>query len=57
MHGRVALKKRKGYYVVNQFELAGLKELVLTIDNHAFMTISETAEVLGRFRKFFLMEK
>ncbi|HHT64057.1 MAG: YitT family protein [Bacillota bacterium] len=54
MHGKGGFEKTEKdiiFCVVNQFELAGLKELVLTIDNNAFMTISETAEVLGRFSK------
>lgn len=46
------------FCVVNQFELAGLKELVTSIDTNAFMTISETTEVLGRFSEHsFLWKK
>lgn len=39
------------FCVVNQFELARLKEIVNMIDKNAFMTISETSEVLGAFRE------
>lgn len=52
MHGRGGFQqidKDVIFCVVNQFELARLKDLVLSIDAHAFMTISETTEVLGRF--------
>lgn len=46
------------FCVVNQFELAGLKELITKIDHKAFMTISETTEVLGRFSEHsFLWKK
>lgn len=46
------------FCVVNQFELARLKELVTAIDNNAFMTFSETTEVLGRFSEHsFLWKK
>lgn len=37
------------FCVVNQFELVNLKELILSIDDTAFMTFSEATEVLGRF--------
>ncbi len=39
------------FCVVNQFELATLKEILSETDSEAIMTISETSEVLGRFRK------
>ncbi|MEL7563796.1 MAG: YitT family protein [Dehalobacterium sp.] len=46
------------FCVVNQFELARLKELVTAIDSNAFMTFSETTEVLGRFSEHsFLWKK
>jgi len=46
------------FCVVNQFELARLKEMVTAIDSNAFMTFSETTEVLGRFSEHsFLWKK
>ncbi len=39
------------FCVVNQFELATLKTLLEETDPEAFMTLSETTEVLGRFKK------
>jgi len=39
------------FCVVNQFELATLKSILQEVDSEAFMTLSETTEVLGRFRK------
>jgi uncharacterized membrane-anchored protein YitT (DUF2179 family) len=46
------------FCVVNQFELPRLKEFVTNIDANAFMTISQTTEVLGRFSEHsFLWKK
>ncbi|WP_148135635.1 YitT family protein [Candidatus Formimonas warabiya] len=46
------------FCVVNQFELARLKEIITAVDKSAFMTISETSEVLGRFTEHsFLWKK
>ncbi len=39
------------FCVVNQFELATLKSILQVVDTEAFMTLSETTEVLGRFRR------
>ncbi len=36
------------YYVVNRFELAMLKDLVLSIDKKAFIAISEVTDVFGQ---------
>lgn len=38
--------------VLTRFEMAHLKEIVLAIDPQAFMTISDTNEVIGRFHDF-----
>ena len=38
--------------VLTRFEIAQLKEIVLKEDPQAFMTISDTDEVLGRFKAF-----
>ena len=35
------------YFVVNRFQIAKLKNIVSTIDPGAFITISETSDVLG----------
>ncbi len=35
------------YFVVNRFQIAKLKMIVSTIDHNAFITISETSDVLG----------
>ncbi|WP_238492455.1 YitT family protein [Desulfotruncus alcoholivorax] len=44
------LKKQKSVLncVINRFELARLKEIVLNIDPNAFMYISDASEVLGK---------
>ncbi|MFO7171367.1 MAG: YitT family protein [Bacillota bacterium] len=47
-------RKRILLCVVTRYEVARLKELVLGVDPQAFMTISETAEVVGRFHPFAL---
>ncbi|MEG0873716.1 MAG: YitT family protein [Clostridiales bacterium] len=39
------------YCVVNQYELATLKQVIYDIDDKAFMTLSETTEVYGSFKK------
>jgi len=61
VHGSGGFEKTEKdiiFCVANQFELARLKELVLSIDSAAFMTISETTEVLGRFSEHsFLWKK
>jgi uncharacterized membrane-anchored protein YitT (DUF2179 family) len=36
------------YSVISPFELAKLKDLVITIDPKAFMIINETEEVIGK---------
>ena len=36
------------YSVISPFELAKLKDLVITIDPKAFLIINETQEVIGR---------
>lgn len=43
------------FCVVNQFELAQLKEMVKENAPNAFMTISETSEVLGKFPEHSLL--
>ncbi len=35
------------YFVVNRFQIAKLKDIVKKIDENAFITISETSDVLG----------
>ena len=35
------------YFVVNRFQIAKLKMIVSAIDTSAFVTISETSDVLG----------
>lgn len=55
--GFANVKKDVIFCVVNQFELARLKEIVLGLDKNAFMTISETSEVLGMFNQHTLWEK
>lgn len=55
--GYDSTKRNIIYCVVNQFELARLKEVVIMLDPRAFMTISETSEVLGRFSEHSLWEK
>lgn len=52
MHGRGGFENTEKdilFCVVNQFELVRLKELILSVDDAAFMTFSEATEVLGRF--------
>ncbi len=39
------------YCAINQYELAILKDLIYTIDPDVFMTITETTEIYGHFRK------
>ncbi|MGI6066356.1 MAG: YitT family protein [Bacillota bacterium] len=55
--GFANVKKDVIFCVVNQFELARLKELVIDLDKNAFMTISETSEVLGMFNQHSIWEK
>jgi len=53
LHGEGAYEhsKRKIILcVLTRYELAQLKEVVLAIDPNAFMTISDTNEVIGRFQ-------
>lgn len=53
LHGEGAYEhtKRKIILcVITRYELAQLKEVVLGIDSAAFMTISDTNEVIGRFQ-------
>lgn len=38
--------------VLTRFEIAHLKEVVLSLDPKAFMTITDTNEVIGRFKPF-----
>ncbi|NLY54196.1 MAG: YitT family protein [Firmicutes bacterium] len=38
--------------VLTRFEISELKDIVLKEDPHAFMTISDTSEVLGRFEPY-----
>lgn len=60
MHGSGGFEKGEKdiiFCVANLFELARLKELVMNIDKNAFMTISETAEVLGRFSEHSFLRK
>lgn len=45
------LEKSVIFCVVNQFELATLKAILQETDPHAFMTLQETTEVLGRFHR------
>ncbi|ONI44628.1 hypothetical protein AN641_06485 [Candidatus Epulonipiscioides gigas] len=40
------------YTMINVREVAKLKQIVSSIDEHAFMTISETAQVIGNGRGF-----
>lgn len=35
------------YFVVNRFQLSKMKDIVHTIDPHAFLTISEVADVFS----------
>ena len=39
------------YFVVNRFQIARMRNVVLTIDPHAFMTISEVADVFKSTKK------
>ena len=36
------------YSVVSLFELAKIKDLVVSVDSRAFMVINETQEVIGK---------
>lgn len=50
LHGSGGMTKhttRVIYTVVNMVELARLKEIIFHIDPHAFMSISDTSEVIG----------
>lgn len=42
-------RKRILMCVVTRYEVARLKELILAVDPGSFMTVTETAEVVGRF--------
>nr|WP_254788770.1 YitT family protein [Virgibacillus salinus] len=44
-------KNRVLYTVITRYELALVKSLIKKVDPQAFVSISETAEVLGNFRR------
>ncbi|MFD3448741.1 YitT family protein [Microbacteriaceae bacterium 4G12] len=44
-------EKKVIYTVITRYELGEVKRLVRQVDNHAFMNITETVEVVGRFKK------
>lgn len=62
LHRGVTFLQGSGFYergerrvimcVLTRFEMAELKEIVLRVDEKAFMTISDTNEVVGRFPAF-----
>ena len=39
------------YTVISRYELAKVKSLIRSIDPKAFVSISETVEVIGNFRR------
>jgi uncharacterized membrane-anchored protein YitT (DUF2179 family) len=44
-------QKKVIYTVITRYELGEVKRLVRKVDSHAFMNITETVEVVGRFKK------
>lgn len=54
LHGKSALNEDPRdilYTAINQYELVALKEIAQGIDRNVFMTIHETSEIFGQFRK------
>jgi uncharacterized membrane-anchored protein YitT (DUF2179 family) len=43
--------KKVLYTVVTRYELSDVKRLVRTIDNHAFVNITQTVEIMGHFKR------
>lgn len=44
-------KKTMVYFIVNRFQVIKLKEIVHSIDNHAYITISEVADIFSANQK------
>ncbi|MFX3625632.1 MAG: YitT family protein [Ectobacillus sp.] len=44
-------EKKVIYTVITRYELGEVKRLVRQVDQHAFMNITETVEVVGRFKR------
>ena len=39
------------YTVVTRYELGEMKRIIRQVDNKAFMNITETVEIVGRFKR------
>ncbi len=44
-------KKKMIYTVVTRYELGEMKRIIRQVDNKAFMNITETVEIVGRFKR------
>ncbi|GGE73550.1 YitT family protein [Priestia taiwanensis] len=43
--------KKVLYTVVTRYELSDVKRLIRTVDNHAFVNITQTVEIMGHFKR------
>ena len=41
------------YTVVTRYELGEMKRIIRQVDNKAFMNITETVEIVGRFKRIY----